>query len=54
VNITAEVPHSQSAFCFLLIHVQLQLLAAQEQTKTSIAYLTSWHNSTFGYKLRTE
>jgi len=37
----------------MLIHVQLQLPAAQALTKTSLAYLTSWHNSEFGYKLRT-
>jgi len=38
----------------MLIHAQLQLLAAREQTKKLyMAYLTSWHNSIFGYKLRT-
>jgi len=38
----------------MLIHIQLQLPAAQEQTKTlCVAYLTSWQNSSFGYKLRT-
>jgi len=35
----------------MLIHVQLQLPAAQAQLY--IAYLTSWHNSIFSYKLRT-
>jgi len=37
----------------MIIHVQLQLPVAQAQ-KLHIAYLTSWHNSIFGYKLRTE
>jgi len=34
---------------------ELQLPAAQAQTKTSysLAYLSSWHYSIFGYKLRT-
>jgi len=43
----------QSALFFMLIHVQLQLPAAQAQTKLHNAYLTSWYNNIFGYKLRT-
>jgi len=35
-----QVPHnSQSAFCFMLIHVQLQLPVARAQTKTSYSLL---------------
>jgi len=36
------------------IHVQLQFLAAQAKQKLHITYLTSCHNSIFGYKLRTD
>jgi len=38
----------------MLIHEQLQLLAARAQTKLHKAYLTSWHNNIFSYKLRTD
>jgi len=40
----------------MLIHIQLQLPAARAQAKTlyTVTYLTSWHNSIFGYKLRTD
>jgi len=37
----------------LLIHIQLQHLAARAQQKLHTAYFTSWYNSIFGYKLRT-
>jgi len=58
VNRTAaelQVPHnSQSAFCFMLIHVQLLVSSCARTNKTHIAYLSSWHKSIFGYKLRTD
>jgi len=44
---------TQLAKCILL-HVLLLIPAAQEQTKTSCSFLTSWYNSIFGYnRLRT-
>jgi len=53
MNKTDQVSHNLwSVFCFILIHIQL-LACSCESTKFPIAYLTSWHNSIFGYKLRT-
>jgi len=51
----ASAAQFAKAFCFMLIHVQPQLAAAQAQTKTSyrLAYLSNLLNSSFGYKLRT-
>jgi len=37
----------------MLIHVQLLQLSCARTNKTHIAYLSSWHKSTFGNKLRT-
>jgi len=37
----------------MLIHVQLQLPAAQAQTKTSYSLFNNWHNSSLGYNLIT-
>jgi len=36
----------------MLVHVQLHFPAAAH-AKLHVAYLTSWHNRIFGYKLRT-
>jgi len=47
--------NQQSAFCFTLIHVQLQFPAALAQTKTSYSLFNKmvyWHNNILGYKLR--
>jgi len=41
--------NSQSAFCFMPVHVQLQLPAARTQKKASYSF--KLHNSIFGYKL---
>jgi len=38
----------------MLIHVQLLALSCTRTNKNSIAYLTSWHNRIFRYKLRTD
>jgi len=51
---TSAAQLAKSAFCFILIRVQLLFPAAREQTKTSYSFLTSWHNSIFDYKLRTD
>jgi len=37
----------------MLIHVQLLAPRCIRTNNNFIAYLTSWHNSIFGYKLRT-
>jgi len=44
----------QFAKCFMLIYVYNCSSQLREQHKHTnfIAYLTSWHNSIFGYKLR--
>jgi len=45
------------AKCILLhafIHVQLQLQVREHKQELHIVYLTSWHNSIFSYKLRTD
>jgi len=34
---------------FMLIHVQLLASSCARTNKNFIAYLTSWHNSNFGY-----
>jgi len=50
VNKTAELqmPHNlQRAFCFMLIHVQLQLPVVREQTKTSYDLLTHTQEENF-------
>jgi len=48
-----QVPHnSQSAFCFILIHVQQ--FSCARTNKTHIAYLSSWHKSIFDNKLKTK
>jgi len=44
----------QSAFCFTLIHVQLLVSRCATTNKKIIAYSTSWHNSIFSYKVRTD
>jgi len=52
VNIIAAST-AQFAKCILL-HVQLRSFQLREnKQKLHIAYLTTWHNSIFGYKLRT-
>jgi len=49
---TAQVA---KCFCFMLIHVQLLAPSCKENNqKLHIAYLTSWYNSIFGNKLRTD
>jgi len=53
VNKTA-VSAAQLAECILLYAYSRTTASSQvarEQTKTYIAYLTSWHNSIFVYKL---
>jgi len=52
VNKTAASA-SQLAKCIMLIHVQLLVSSCARTNKYFIADLTSWHNSIFGYKLRT-
>jgi len=55
VNKTAASA-AQLAKCILLhvvIHVQLLAPSCERTNKNFIAYLTSWHNSIFDYKLRT-
>jgi len=56
VNKTAaSATQFAKSFCFMLVHIQLQLPATQAQIKISfIAYLTSWHNIILGYKLKTD
>jgi len=54
VNETAESA-AQLAKCILL-HAYSRTtisfhVAARQQTKSSYSFLTSWHNSIFGYKL---
>jgi len=55
VNKTAAIA-AQLAKCILL-HANLRTTAAPSRSSTNknfifIAYLTSWHSSIFGYKLR--
>jgi len=51
VNKTASAAQLASAFCFMLIHVQLQLPAAWAQAKASYSFFNGWYNSIFGYNL---
>jgi len=37
----------------MLIHIQLLVSSCALTKKTSYSFLTSWHKSIFGYKLRT-
>jgi len=37
-----------------IIHVYMRLLQLRDAQKLPAAYLTSWHNSNFDYKLRTK
>jgi len=47
VNKTAT--SAESAFCFMIIHIQLQAPSCARTNKDFIADLTSWYNSTFGF-----
>jgi len=56
VNKTATSA-SKLARCILIhayTHVQLASSRMREKKRNFMAYLTSWHNSIFGSKLRTD
>jgi len=44
---------AQLGKCIMLIDIQLLALSCARTNKHFLAYLTSWHNSIIGYKLRT-
>jgi len=50
----ASAAQLASAFCFMLIHVQLLVPSCERTNKNFMAYLACWHNNSFGYKLTIE
>jgi len=54
VNKTAESATQLAKFASCLFMYNCSSQLREHKQKLHIAYLTSWHNSIFGYKLRTD